>query len=66
MVKVSLIWMHDEGFFGLFLFDLWYLFGMDFELIMEFGLYIMLFVCLGVREGFGFEYVLYFRCGLDV
>jgi hypothetical protein len=39
---------------------------MSFELITEFGLCIMLFDCLGVREGFGFEYVLYFRCGLDV
>jgi hypothetical protein len=45
---------------------------MNFEFLAEFGLCIMLFDCLGVREGFDFEYVfylgcnLYFRCGLDV
>jgi hypothetical protein len=45
---------------------------MNFEYLTGFGLCIMLFVCLGVRDGFSFEYVLclgcnlYFRCGLDV
>jgi hypothetical protein len=45
---------------------------MSFKYLTEFGLCIMLFDCLDVREGFSFEYVLclecssYFRCGLGV
>ena len=45
---------------------------MNFGFLAEFGLCIMLFDCLGVREGFSIESVLclgcnlYFRCGLDV
>ena len=45
---------------------------MNFEFLTEFGLCIMLFDCLGVRDGFSFECVLclgcnlYFRCCLDV
>jgi hypothetical protein len=53
MVKVSLIWMHDEGIFGLFLFDLWYLFGVDFvigKVVGEVG--IMFFSCLGMDCNF--------------
>ena len=53
MVKVSLIWMHDEGIFGLFLFDLWYLFGVDFVIggVMD-GVSIVFFSCLGMDCSF--------------
>jgi hypothetical protein len=35
---------------------------MNFGLITEFGFCIMLFDCLGVGEGFGFEYVFCLGC----
>jgi hypothetical protein len=50
MVKVSLIWMHGEGIFGLFLFDLWYLFGVDFFVGEVMG--IMFFSYLGMDCNF--------------
>ena len=42
---------------------------MSFEYLVGFGLCIMSFDFFGVREGFGFKYVLcnlYFRCDLNV
>jgi hypothetical protein len=53
MVKVSLTWMHNEGIFGLFLFDLWCLFGVNFVIggvMGEVG--IMFFCCLGMDYNF--------------
>ncbi len=49
MVRVSLIWMYDEGILGLFLFDLWDLFDVDFVIggvMCRMG--IVFFNCLGM------------------